>query len=260
MENNKNERETRRPLLDAIRKPVSRRDFITLSGIGALGLVIPRIVCVPVAAAANQTGMATNDQNNAPLQPPEANAKGMVIAEPTRCTGCRRCELACTEYNDGVAQPAISRVKVARNLNFGPQGAQLGFWRGQGQFGNFRVIQDTCRQCSHPIPCALACPNQAIQVVPPVNARVVNVDKCTGCRQCQAACPWGMPSFNEALSKATKCTLCNGSPECVQACPTGALQYVPWEEKARDVPQRWVVPAYLSTPANTASTCAVCHK
>ncbi len=250
--------------LSAILKPISRRDFLRAGGIGTLGILIPQIVCVPVAAAAVQTigeatapGLAAPDA--APLQPPEANAKGMVIAEPTRCTGCRRCELACTEFNDGKAQPSIARVKVGRNLNFGPQGAQLGFWRGDGQFGNFRVVQDTCRQCGHPIPCASVCPAGAIEVTPPTNARVVNVSKCIGCRQCQAACPWGMTSFDEALQKATKCTLCNGSPECVKACPTGALQYVPWEDKSRDIPVRWTVPAYLSTPPSVAGTCSACH-
>ncbi len=240
-------------------RALSRREFLMVGSVGTLGLLVPQIVCVPVAAAATENLKAGTAIKSAP-QPPEANAKGMVIAQPTRCTGCNRCELACTMFNDGKAQPAIARVNVRRNINFGPTGAQLGFWRGDGQFGNFRVIQDTCRQCGHPIPCATACPNNAIQVVPPTNARVVNVDKCTGCRQCQVACPWGMTSFDAVLNKATKCTLCNGSPECVQACPTGALQYVPWQDKSRDIPTRWVVPAYLSTPANTASTCTVCHK
>lgn len=246
-------------ILSTVRKPISRRDFLKVGGIGSLGVLIPQIVAVQVVAASSPATTRSPSHKTA-LEPPEANAKGMVIAIPSRCTGCRRCEIACSSFNDGKVSPTISRVKVSRNLNFGQQGAQLGFWRGNGHFGNFLVVQDTCRQCAHPIPCALACPNQAIQVVPPVNARVVNVDKCTGCRQCQAACPWGMTSFDEQLNKATKCTLCGGDPECVKACPTSALQYVPWQEKSRDIPQRWVVPAYLSTPPNTASTCTVCHK
>lgn len=245
--------------LDLLRRSISRREFLKAGGIGTFGILIPQIICVPIAAAATQANGEAAAPVLAPLQPPEANAKGMVIAEPTRCTGCRRCELACTEFNDGKAQPAIARIKVGRNLNFGPQGAQLGFWRGAGQYGNFEVIQDTCRQCGHPIPCASACPVGAIEVTPPANARVVNVSKCIGCRQCQAACPWGMTSFDEALQKATKCTLCNGSPECVKACPTGALQYVPWQDKTKDVPVRWTVPAYLNTPPSVAGTCSVCH-
>ena len=232
-------------IIDAMRGPLSRRDFLNLSAVGTLGLVLPQILCVVGGQAA-----AT----------PQPDAKFMVVAQPTRCTGCSRCELACSAFNDGRAQPAVARIKVNRNLNFGPEGAQQGFWRTQGQFGNFRVIQDTCRQCAHPIPCACACPNGAIRIVEPTNARVVDIDKCTGCRQCQAACPWGMTSFDKSLNKATKCYLCNGSPECVRACPMSALSYVAWQDRGRDIPQRWVVPAYLSTPPSVASTCNVCHK
>lgn len=241
--------------LSVIYKPISRRRFLGVAGaasVGTLGLLLPEFVRAHIVTASPATAGTTN-----PFPP---NAKGMVIAEPTRCTGCRRCELACTEYNDGKAQPSLARIKVARNMYFGSQGAQLGYARGQGLYGNFLVVQDTCRQCAHPVPCQLACPNGAIDAVPPVNARVVNVDKCTGCRMCQDACPWAMTTFDEELKKASKCTLCNGDPECVKACPTGALQYVPWEAKSKDVPTRWVVPAYISTPPDVAASCGQCHK
>ena len=210
------------------------------------------------ATAAAPAATAVPAQTNA-RQVFVANAKGMVIAQPTRCVGCRRCELACTEFNDGKAQPSIARIKVARNYNFGPQGATLGFWRGEGRFGNHRVVQETCRQCPHPVPCQLACPNDAIEVISPVNARVINTDKCVGCRTCQQACPWGMTSFDEELQKATKCHLCDGQPECVQACPVGALNYVPWEDMTAVMPRRFVVPAYIGSAAGVQETCAQCH-
>ena len=50
------------------------------------------------------------------------NAKGLLLADPSRCVGCLRCELACTEFNDGRAQPSLARIKVGRNINFGPEG------------------------------------------------------------------------------------------------------------------------------------------
>jgi NAD-dependent dihydropyrimidine dehydrogenase PreA subunit len=49
------------------------------------------------------------------------NAKGMIVADSTRCVGCKLCELACTEYNEGRSQPSLARVKVSRNYNFGPR-------------------------------------------------------------------------------------------------------------------------------------------
>jgi Fe-S-cluster-containing dehydrogenase component len=189
----------------------------------------------------------------------EANATGMILHQSTLCVGCRRCEIACTDFNLGKTQPSIANIKVNRNYTFGPQGAGLGFWRGEGTFGNNRIIADTCKQCPHPVPCAEACPYNAIEVVAPTNARVVNIEKCKGCRTCQKACPWAMTSFDESTMKAQKCHLCNGSPECVKACPTGALSYVPWVDKTKNSPQRFVVPASIQLPKDVKDTCVECH-
>jgi Fe-S-cluster-containing dehydrogenase component len=236
-------------LTSATIQPLTRRDFLSVAGMGTVALAVSPIVCIPVSESAPPAPGADL-----------AKATGMVIGDSTRCTGCRRCEIACTSFNDGKVQPALSRIKVGRNLNFGHSGAQVAYHRGEGHFGNFLIVQDICRQCAHPTPCYLACPNSAIEVAAPANARVVNVSQCTGCRQCQSACPWDMMVFDAQIKKASKCTLCNGAPECVRACPGAALRYVPWEDRRRDIPQRWVVPAYLSTPPKVASTCGVCHK
>ena len=221
-----------------------------MAGIGGVGtLALYAIGCAP------RTAETASGERNVYV----ANAQGMVIGNPARCVGCRRCELACTEYNEGKSHPAIARVNVRKNWGFGPRGVQLGYWRGEGRFGNHRVIQDTCRQCAHPVPCQLACPYDAIEVIPPTNARVINQEKCHGCRICQRVCPWGMTTFDEEIKKATKCHLCNGDPECVKACPSGALQYIPWEDRTKDIPARFIVPAYIQTPADVTASCVECH-
>jgi Fe-S-cluster-containing hydrogenase component 2 len=237
---------------ELIRKHISRRQF--LGGAGTIGLGLASMSLFGCGASGDSA------TNALPRQVFVANAVGMVVSEPSRCGGCRRCELACTDFNDGVSQPSIARIKVGRNYNLGPLEAGQGF-KGGGIWGNFRVSQDTCRQCPHPVPCQLACPHDAIEVVAPINARVVNVAKCVGCGICQQACAWGMTSLtgpvNGATTKSTKCTLCNGNPECVAACPTGALKYVPWADKTKEVPPRIVVPAYIQTAV--AASCAKCH-
>jgi Fe-S-cluster-containing hydrogenase component 2 len=126
-------------------------------------------------------------------------------------------------------------------------------------FGNFRLIGETCLQCQHPVPCMTACPNGAIEVVPPINARVINTSKCKGCKTCLKACSWAMTSFDEETQKATKCDLCGGDPQCVKICPSGALTYVPWRDRSRDTPVRQAVPAYITLPSGTAQTCDDCH-
>jgi NAD-dependent dihydropyrimidine dehydrogenase PreA subunit len=105
----------------------SRRQFLkltgaTIAGISAWGLFL------------------ANEGSAAPLIIIE-QAEGLVVADPTRCVGCRRCELACTEYNDGKASPSLARIKVNRNLNYGPAGLYTR-QGGQGNWGNGLVIQD----------------------------------------------------------------------------------------------------------------------
>jgi Fe-S-cluster-containing hydrogenase component 2 len=239
---------------EIIHKAVSRRVFLQGTGVAGLGVATFCLV---------GCGGSSSSSDTTPRQVYVANAQGMVVAEPSRCVGCRRCEAACVGFNQGKAQPSIAKVKINRNYLFGIAGAQVGFARGEGVFGNFRVVQDTCRQCPHPVPCQLACPHGAIEVVPPVNARVVNTAKCQGCGICVDACPWEMTSLdgpvNGASTKATKCTLCNGDPECVKICPAGALQYLPWADRTKDVPPRHVVPASIQLAADVKDTCNKCH-
>ena len=240
-------------ITEYIRKIVTRREFLQATGVAGMGVATFYLVGCGSSSTADST----------PRQVYVANAQGMVVAEPTLCVGCRRCEFACVAFNEGKVQPSIAKVKVNRNLLFGVTGIQQGFVRGEGIYGNFRVIQDTCRQCPHPVPCQLACPNGAIDVVPPVNARVVNVGKCRGCGICTQACPWAMTSLDGpvdgANTKATKCTLCNGNPECVQMCPTGALKYMAWADRTKEVPPRQIVPASIQLAADVKDTCNKCH-
>ncbi len=218
----------------------SRREFFLISGVTVVGI----------------SGLGATGGKKTPLIIID-KAEGIVIADPTKCVGCRRCELACTEFNDGKAQPIISRIKVGRNLNFGPKGGYAG-QNAQGHWGGGLFVQDLCKQCPHPVPCADACPNDAIIVKPPTNARVVDIEKCTGCKMCQKACPWEMMSFDLDTNKATKCFLCNGKPKCVEACPASALTYAPWRDLTDKVPPRSVPTAVI--PPAKAAACNDCHK
>jgi Fe-S-cluster-containing dehydrogenase component len=240
---------------DFIHKTVTRRDFNVTMGVAGLG------------AVAFQMGCASDSKDETPRQVYVANAKGMIVADSAYCVGCRRCETACTGYNLGKAQPSVSNVKVNRNLLYGVNGVSDGL-RVDGLYGNFRVVQDTCRQCPHPVPCQLACPNGAIEVTGEQNARVVNEEKCVGCGICVAACPWEMLSLdgpaNVAGTKSHKCNLCQDSlaagqerPNCVEACPGGALKFVPWEDRTDQVPPRQVASGLLA--ADVAGACNECH-
>lgn len=248
-------------------KKVSRREFLkdaaVLSGAvvggGILAGRTTEVLAEPTEVLTTPAPPIAGEMAAQGGQAYNANAMMVVVHDPSRCVGCRRCEVACTLSHDGKIQPVISRVKVSRNFNFGPQGPRSGFQEAPGLFGNFQTIADTCLQCPHPVPCLLACPNGAIEVVPPVNARVINSDKCTGCQTCLKACPWAMISFDKETKKSTKCDLCGGDPQCVKVCPGGALSYVPWRDQSKDTPVKQVVPAYVATPAGVAESCVQCH-
>ncbi len=184
------------------------------------------------------------------------NANSLIIGDPTKCVGCGRCELACTEFNDGKAAPSMARIQVTRNIHFGPPGALAGRYDG-GAFGNGLVLPDTCKQCPHPVPCANACPRDAIQIQPETGARVVIPEQCTGCKLCLGVCPWDMIAFDPDAERATKCFLCDGRPKCTEACPSGALRHIPWRDVTGSTPPRRSWTPFI-TPERLES-CLDCH-
>jgi tetrathionate reductase subunit B len=61
---------------------------------------------------------------------------------------------------------------------------------------------------------------------------LVDEEVCTGCKQCQYGCPYGVMQFNAVTQRAGKCNLCLSraedgiEPSCVQHCIGGALRFV----------------------------------
>ena len=245
-------------LLSVVNKPATRREFLKVAGVGSASVLAATLISCTAPLAVSPTSSAPTTTAPKPtVYVP--NAKMMVLQEPSKCVGCRRCEVACTAFHDNKIQPAISRVKISRNFNFGPDGPRLGMDRGPGLFGNFRLIGETCLQCPHPVPCMTSCPAGAIGVDSATGARVIDAAKCTGCGTCTKACPWQMTSLDLEAKKATKCDLCGGDPQCVKICPSGALSYAPWRDRTKDTPFRQAVPAYIGVPAAVAATCVDCH-
>jgi len=227
--------------VSALNPRCSRRQMLKLGGMSIIGM--------------SALG-ATLAEGTAPPLLIMEKATGLVTADPLRCVGCGRCELACTEFNDGKAAPTLSRIKIDRNLTFGPLG-ELGLREGKGNWGNGVIVQDVCKQCPHPVPCADICPENAIVVSPAGNARMIDLQKCTGCKVCLRACPWEMISFDPETRKATKCDLCKGKPKCVEACPAEALSYVGWHDLTGTIPYRVVPTARML--GERAQACNECH-
>ena len=97
--------------------------------------------------------------------------------DPGKCTNCLQCEMACSYINEGVFNPAKSRIKV---FTFHDEG---------------RFIPYTCTQCAEAW-CMQACPVDAISLDRLTGAKVVSESLCVGCKVCTIACPFGKCSFD----------------------------------------------------------------
>ena len=131
----------------------------------------------------------------------------LLIFNVAKCTGCKTCEMACSLTQTGVCNPASSRRRV---IHFD------------------EVILDVpmqCQQCDDPA-CMNICPTKAIYLDDATGAKILNQDKCIGCKMCMIACPFGAITVDPVTRQVVKCDLCEGDPVCAKFCPTGALEYV----------------------------------
>ena len=146
-----------------------------------------------------------------------------VIADSSRCIGCKTCMAACIEAHDVPGNIAAPRLRVTRTYDVSAPVA--------------------CHHCED-APCAKACPTGAL-FFDEENHRIgVNEDNCIGCKSCVMACPFGAVTVvssevpvlmgdvkvgSRTKSFVLKCDLCvdrPGGPACAEACPTKGLVLV----------------------------------
>ena len=98
-----------------------------------------------------------------------------IIADASKCIGCRTCEVACVvshQENQDCAsltpETFLPRIHVIKGVNIS--------------------TATVCRQCED-APCANVCPNGAISR----DKGFVHVmqERCIGCKTCVVACPYG---------------------------------------------------------------------
>jgi len=130
--------------------------------------------------------------------------KKMLIVNADLCIGCRMCEAVCSLVHYGAVGISHARLKVMRYDN--------------AAFFNPVV----CMQCELPY-CGSVCPSRAISRNPETGVVKVTKSKCTGCKMCLGACPFGAMGFVDSV--AIKCDLCGGKPSCVEFCQAKALVY-----------------------------------
>ena len=133
----------------------------------------------------------------------ERSAMRILAVNPIKCNGCRLCEFGCSLKFTGKFNPAKARIHiVTRDETF--------------------CLPVTCPQCDRAY-CIEVCPSGAILKEAATGIVKILDDKCSGCKACLLACPFGNITFSSEKRKAVKCELCGGEPECAHICPTGAI-------------------------------------
>jgi formate dehydrogenase iron-sulfur subunit len=152
------------------------------------------------------------------------------IIDTSKCTGCRGCQVACKQWNQ---LPAGLTMNKGTYQN--PPDLQNNTWtlvrfqEVSDQNGGVQWLfrKDGCMHCTDAV-CVKLCPAGA-RFRLESGAIGTDNNKCEGCQQCVAACPFSKPRYEESSNKAYKCNFCtertqNNLPQaCVKACPTGAL-------------------------------------
>jgi formate dehydrogenase iron-sulfur subunit len=169
--------------------------------------------------------------------------------DTTVCIGCKACQVACHQWNDlpawssepqrmGEAPlPELSgdsydntrslsavnwrHVKFIEQFSADPQRSEAAWL----------MMSDVCKHCVN-APCLEVCPTGAI-LRTEFDTVYINEPACNGCRDCVAACPFGVIHMSETSGLAQKCTFCYDrlqqglAPSCAQACPTRSIRFGP---------------------------------
>lgn len=188
---------------------LSRRDFLKQTGLGAASLTAATVLGPQVTPALA-------------AEPVSDQAWGVLI-DLTRCNGCNSCALACKEAN-GRPEPELKPTRLDSH-------AYSFIDVREETSGAPAFVKRQCMHCLHPA-CVSACTVGAMRKSPegPV---VYDSKKCIGCRYCQYACPFGVPTFDwdNPLGLIHKCQMCvsrlgeGALPACVDGCPAGALRF-----------------------------------
>ncbi|MEM2971218.1 MAG: 4Fe-4S dicluster domain-containing protein [Candidatus Bathyarchaeia archaeon] len=139
------------------------------------------------------------------MQKAEVEEQKVLLYDPSKCTGCRYCEIACAYYHF----KQFNLEKAHLHIQFNEK------------ISEFEAIY--CQHCDEPV-CVAACPSEAAVKDEKTGLVRINPMKCIGCKTCTFACPLSVPWFNADYRTSMKCDFCDGDPQCAKFCSPKAIR------------------------------------
>ncbi len=134
------------------------------------------------------------------------NSNDIPVIDITKCTGCRKCEIACPKKVIEVLPASKTLVVVACHSKD----------KGVDTKKNCDVGCIACGKC------VKICPFEAASIKD--NVSRIDKDKCTACSLCVAPCPTKtIVDYIPARSKAFIMDNCIGCQICAKVCPVSAI-------------------------------------
>ncbi|HYE81312.1 MAG TPA: 4Fe-4S dicluster domain-containing protein [Clostridia bacterium] len=123
-----------------------------------------------------------------------------LVQDSEKCTACHVCEMVCSFKRTGEFNMKRSALHLKEDTLL-------------------RSVT-VCQQCKN-APCIKACKEKAL--IRYEDYIKLDAEKCTGCGDCLAACPFKAIFKDTYSNLVTKCDLCEGNPLCVEYCQKSAL-------------------------------------
>ncbi|MCK8825469.1 4Fe-4S dicluster domain-containing protein [Fuchsiella alkaliacetigena] len=135
-------------------------------------------------------------------------AKYAMLIDPSRCTGCAACGIACQ------LQWQLPKEMHYNHLEFAEKGKYPEAW--------LEILPVQCQHCED-APCLKHCPTDATYRR---EDGIVDVDpeECIECQICVQACPYDVRVVNQETGVPEKCKFCSDfvdqgeTPACVSTC------------------------------------------
>jgi Fe-S-cluster-containing dehydrogenase component len=146
-----------------------------------------------------------------------------LVLDLDYCVGCQSCAAACQAAFHGEA-----RIRY-------------------GSLSPTEFLPLACKHCAEPL-CVAACPFEVLYIAEPEGIVMHSDFRCTGCRSCVYACPWGVIDAGLLRNVVQKCNQCaeresagRSGPRCASACASGALKFLDESELTKpEVGRRFV--------------------